>query len=131
MVFISGHGFITLILVLLATKKIRESRVSQMHKGEEDESQGHGTNKRIPIRMFPRVTWSLLKNGPFICTILAGASEGILTSGFATFVPKYIQNRFGVSSGLAALYTGGSWCEITVVSNALLDVQNVLNVMYD
>ncbi|WAR17281.1 SO4C1-like protein [Mya arenaria] len=91
---------------LPSAKRIRESRISQMHKGDHDESGGHGTNKRLPIKMFPKVTCELLRNAPFVFTILAGASEGVLTSGFATFVPKYIQNKFGVSSGMAALYTG-------------------------
>lgn len=89
-----------------SAKKVRESRVSQMHKADTDSSCGHGTNKRLPIRMFPKVTWSLVQNPPFLFTMLAGASEGILTSGFATFVPKFIQNQFSVSSGTAALYTG-------------------------
>ncbi|XP_045180504.2 solute carrier organic anion transporter family member 4C1-like [Mercenaria mercenaria] len=90
-----------------SAKKVRESRISQMHQGVTD-SDGHGTNKRLPIRMFPKVTWALIQNAPFVFTMLAGASEGILTSGFATFVPKYIQNQFGVSSGSAALYTGAA-----------------------
>lgn len=79
-----------------------------MHKANTDSSGGHGTNKRLPIKMFPKVTWALIKNPPFLFTMLAGATEGILTSGFATFVPKYIQNQFGVSSGAAALYTGNA-----------------------
>lgn len=87
-------------------KKIRQSRISQMHKGDADTSHGHGTAKHLPIKMFPKVTWSLIRNPAFVFTMLAGAAEGILTSGFATFVPKYIQNQFSVSSGMAALYTG-------------------------
>ena len=77
-----------------------------MHKGNDDSSHGHSTNKRLPIKMFPKVTLALIKNAPFVFTMLAGATEGILTSGFATFVPKYIQNQFGVSSASAAFYTG-------------------------
>ncbi len=77
-----------------------------MHNGEHDASGGHGKNKRLPIKMFPKVMCSLLRNAPFVFTMLAGATEGVLTSGFATFVPKYIQNKFGVTSSLAALYTG-------------------------
>jgi organic anion transporter 4C len=92
--------------LIVGAKKIRESRISQMHKGDVDSSHGHGTNKRLPIKIFPKVTCALIRNAPFVFTMLAGASEGILTSGFATFVPKYIQNRFGVSSGSAAFYTG-------------------------
>ncbi|KAL4218293.1 Solute carrier organic anion transporter [Mactra antiquata] len=93
---------------LPTAKKIRESRVSQMHNGNSDESCGHGTSKRLPVKMFPKVVWALLRNPPFVFVMLAGASEGILTSGFATFVPKFIQNQFGVSSGTAAFYTGAA-----------------------
>ena len=33
-------------------------------------------------------------------------SSGMITSGFATFMPKFIQNQFGVSAGWAAMLTG-------------------------
>ncbi|KAH3709196.1 hypothetical protein DPMN_068658 [Dreissena polymorpha] len=93
---------------LPSSQAIRATRISQMHNGEHDASGGHGKNKRLPIKMFPKVMCSLLRNAPFVFTMLAGATEGVLTSGFATFVPKYIQNKFGVTSSLAALYTGAA-----------------------
>lgn len=37
---------------------------------------------------------------------LAGASEGMLISGFAAFLPKLIENQFGVSASQAALLLG-------------------------
>ena len=76
-----------------------------MHKGDKDHTQPCSA-KRLPIKEFPRAVWDLLQNPPFLFTMLAGASEGILTSGFATFVPKFIQNHFSVTAATAALYTG-------------------------
>ena len=76
-----------------------------MHKGAKGNSQC-GSADRLPIKQFPKIVWALIRNPPFLFTVLAGASEGILTSGFATFVPKFIQNHFGVTAARAALYTG-------------------------
>lgn len=89
-----------------AAKKVRETRVSQQHKGKSDRPEDNATHGRLPIKMFPKVTWSLLRNAPFVLVMITGGTEGILTSGFATFAPKYIQNKFHVSSGTAALLTG-------------------------
>lgn len=89
-----------------AAKKVRETRVSQQHKGKSNRPEDSATHGRLPIKMFPKVTWSLLRNAPFVFVMITGGTEGILTSGFATFAPKYIQNKFHVSSGTAALLTG-------------------------
>lgn len=113
--FVSMTGFILVAIPLSCfgsemptAQTVRAHRQTQMHKGHTSADGAHGRHKRLPIKVFPKVTWSLLKNPTFLFTILAGAAEGILTSGFATFVPKYIQNVFGVSSGLAAFYTGAA-----------------------
>jgi hypothetical protein len=52
------------------------------------------------------VMWALLKNPVFMFITLAGASEGIMITGFATFMPKIIQNQFGVSAGFASILGG-------------------------
>ena len=88
-----------------AAENVRKTRQSEMHKGNETKLSSVSAD-RLPIRQFPTVILALLRNPPFLFTVLAGASEGILTSGFATFVPKFIQNHFGVTAARAALYTG-------------------------
>ena len=91
---------------LSAAKKVYETRISQTHKGSTDHQEHQSPSGRLSLKMFPKVTWELLRNAPFFFVMLTGGSEGIVTSGFATFAPKYIQNKFGVSSGTAAFYTG-------------------------
>ena len=49
----------------------------------------------------------LVTNPTFICVSLAGASEGFLMQGLATFLPKMIQNQFNLTASEAAMYVGG------------------------
>ena len=101
-----GQAIVYLLLIYFAAaENIRKTRQSEMHKGKETKLSSVSAD-RLPIRQFPKVILALLRNPPFLFTVLAGASEGILTSGFATFVPKFIQNHFGVTAARAALYTG-------------------------
>jgi hypothetical protein len=37
---------------------------------------------------------------------LAGTGEGLATSGFATFMPKLIQNQFGITASWASMLGG-------------------------
>ncbi|XP_055870859.1 solute carrier organic anion transporter family member 4A1-like [Biomphalaria glabrata] len=48
----------------------------------------------------------LLTNVPFMFINLAAAADGILLSGFSTFMPKFIEYQFGLPAGTAALYVG-------------------------
>ena len=49
----------------------------------------------------------LITNPTFIFVSLAGASEGFLMQGLATFLPKMIQNQFNLTASEAAMYVGG------------------------
>ena len=49
----------------------------------------------------------LVTNPTFIFVSLAGASEGFLMQGLATFLPKMIQNQFNLTASEAAMYVGG------------------------
>ena len=48
----------------------------------------------------------LMSNLPFMFINIAAAADGILVAGFSTFMPKFIEFYYGVSSGKAALYVG-------------------------
>jgi len=48
----------------------------------------------------------LVTNPTFIFVSLAGASEGFLMQGLATFLPKLIQNQFSLSASQAAVNVG-------------------------
>ena len=48
----------------------------------------------------------LVTNPTFICVSIAGACEGFLMQGLATFLPKMIQYQFNLSASKAAMYVG-------------------------
>ncbi|KAM9730396.1 solute carrier organic anion transporter family member 4C1 isoform 2-T2 [Dama dama] len=55
------------------------------------------------------LAWSLII--PFSCfpkhlPVLSTCSEALITTGFATFLPKFIENQFGLSSSSAATLAG-------------------------
>ncbi|XP_012496511.1 PREDICTED: solute carrier organic anion transporter family member 4C1 [Propithecus coquereli] len=52
------------------------------------------------------LTLNLVKNTVFICLVLSTSSEALVTTGFATFLPKFIENQFGLSSSFAATLGG-------------------------
>ncbi|KAL4217826.1 Solute carrier organic anion transporter [Mactra antiquata] len=94
---------------LPTAKHVRETRVSQMH--DDDGSSittviPSETRKLKDFKYLPRQVWQLLQSPPFLFITLAGATEGLTSSGFATFMPKFIQNQFGVTAGWAAMLTG-------------------------
>ncbi|CAH1774950.1 unnamed protein product [Owenia fusiformis] len=86
-------------------KNARAERYSQAHADGSEaivSKKGFGTS----IKDLPLSTKFIVMNPTFMCITLAGCSEGLLTSGFATFMPKFIQNQFSQSAGMAALYGG-------------------------
>ena len=48
----------------------------------------------------------LITNPTFICICLAGASEGFLMQGLATFLPKMMQSQFNLTASQSAMYVG-------------------------
>ncbi|KAF2356664.1 Organic anion transporter polypeptide OATP [Trinorchestia longiramus] len=55
---------------------------------------------------FPSATRALMSNVTFVALSLAGAMEGILLTGFATFIPKFIESQFNVAASFSALVVG-------------------------
>lgn len=45
-------------------------------------------------------------NAVFMCLVISTSSEALITTGFATFLPKFIENQFGLSSSFAATLAG-------------------------
>ncbi|XP_064596760.1 solute carrier organic anion transporter family member 4C1-like [Liolophura sinensis] len=106
--FVIAMGLaILLIIPLLAlprelpsAKEVRANRVSEAHKTENCDDIGNSFTDAH------RVLWRLLKNPTLICIAMAASSEGIVLSGFATFIPKFIQNQYGQTAGYSAMLTG-------------------------
>lgn len=86
---------------LPGAEEIRASKVSEAHEGAASKSAAFSALKELPS-----AAAALLRNPTFMFLNLAGASEGMLISGFAAFMPKLIENQFAVSAAEAALLLG-------------------------
>ena len=62
----------------------------------------------VGIRDLPVAMWLLVKNPVNMLVTLGAVTEGLLTSGFATFMPKFLQNQYGLTAGAAAMLGGRS-----------------------
>ncbi|CAK1601566.1 unnamed protein product [Parnassius mnemosyne] len=81
--------------------EIRASKVCEAHEGAASKSAAFSA-----LHELPQATVALMRNPTFVFLNLAGASEGMLISGFAAFLPKLIENQFAVSASEAALLLG-------------------------
>jgi sodium-independent organic anion transporter len=80
-------------------------RVSEAHQnGAEEECSKEGFMSTW--RDVPKAFTLLVKNPVLVFTTLATTIEGCIIAGFATFLPKIIQNQFKVSVSWAALLAG-------------------------
>ena len=86
-------------------KVTRKLRVSMAHH-DGSEAKVSGQDFGRSIRDLPLLLSILLKNPVNMLLTAAGVSEGILISGFMTFSPKFMQNQFGLTAGMAAMLTG-------------------------
>ena len=94
--------------IISAAKRVRETRESQMHGDDGTMPKSVSAVKRScsDLKDLPTAIFQLMKIPPFLFITFAGATEGLITSGFATFMPKFIQNQFGVTAGWASMLTG-------------------------
>ncbi|KAK8728947.1 hypothetical protein OTU49_008891 [Cherax quadricarinatus] len=89
---------------LPGAKAIKAERVSEAYatgSSSTPAASGFGRLKDLPGAV--RV---LACNPTFVALSLAGATEGILLTGFATFMPKFIENQFSIPASYAALIVG-------------------------
>lgn len=77
----------------------------------QKDSEAHGEDHTPTIaftkmREIPQALRVLLVNPTFFFLNMAGASEGLLVSGFAAFLPKFIENQFSVTASWASILMG-------------------------
>lgn len=77
-------------------------KVSEAHNGDNQKSQAF-----TKLNEIPKALLTLTKNPTFLFLNLAGASEGLIISGFAVFLPKQMENQYSVTAVWAALLMGG------------------------
>lgn len=90
-----------MLLYYPGAAEIRASKVSEAHESAETKTAAFSA-----LRELPKAIAALVKNPTFMFLNLAGASEGMLISGFAAFLPKLIENQFAVNPSQAALLLG-------------------------
>lgn len=94
------------MFLFLAAKVVRETRIPETHNdGNTPTTRLSGA---ISVRQFPAFLCRLIRNPAFMCVAFAGASMGLVSISMATFLPKYIQNIYGVTASAAATYAGNS-----------------------
>uniref|UniRef100_A0A8C4FHB9 Solute carrier organic anion transporter family member n=1 Tax=Catagonus wagneri TaxID=51154 RepID=A0A8C4FHB9_9CETA len=86
---------------LPGTAEIQDGKISQAHQsGSTDGNFGQS------FKDFPAAVKNLMRNTVFMCLVLLTCSEALVATGFATFLPKFIENQFGLSSSSAATLAG-------------------------
>ncbi|XP_051850254.1 solute carrier organic anion transporter family member 4C1-like [Antechinus flavipes] len=90
---------------LPGTAETQAGKISQAHHNE-NATQTADKNFGKSIKDFPAALKILLKNPVFLCLALSTSTEALITTGFATFLPKFIENQFGLSSSFAATLGG-------------------------
>ncbi|KAM7023516.1 solute carrier organic anion transporter family member 4C1 [Acridotheres tristis] len=90
---------------LPGTAKIQAEKTSETH---DDGSQVLVQINNIgqSFRDFPMALLILLRNPVLMSLIIASSSEALVATGFATFLPKFIENQFGKSSSFSATLGG-------------------------
>ncbi|EDV28795.1 uncharacterized protein TRIADDRAFT_20303 [Trichoplax adhaerens] len=58
------------------------------------------------LKDLPQATRDLITNKPFIWSVIAATLESIAANGFATFLPKFIEYQFALTSSVSSIITG-------------------------
>ncbi|NXO25478.1 SO4C1 protein, partial [Cisticola juncidis] len=88
---------------LPGTAKIQAEKISETH---DDGSQILVHNIGQSFKDFPMALMILLKNPVLMSLIIASSSEALVATGFATFLPKFIENQFGKTPSFSATLGG-------------------------
>ncbi|XP_036781688.2 solute carrier organic anion transporter family member 4C1 [Manis pentadactyla] len=91
---------------LPGTAKIQDGKISQAHQNNNSHLKYTDENFGKSFKDFPAALKNLMRNTVFMCLVLSTSSEALITTGFATFLPKFIENQFGLSSSFAATLGG-------------------------
>ncbi|XP_053910994.1 solute carrier organic anion transporter family member 4C1-like isoform X3 [Cuculus canorus] len=122
---------------LPGTTKIQAEKISETHN---DGSAALVENQNIgkSFKDFPVALLILLKNPVLMSLIIASSSEALVATGFATFLPKFIENQFGKTSSFSATLGGlvlvpaaalGQIISGILVSKCKMDCKSIIKFM--
>ncbi|KAL7988876.1 hypothetical protein Chor_007795 [Crotalus horridus] len=101
-IFIFPKAFASKLFLLLGTSKIRAEKISEAHHNGKQMCEYTGKS----IKDFLMILWMLLRNPVLMYLVIAAALEALVATGFATFLPKFIENQFGFTSSYSATLGG-------------------------
>ncbi|NXN93882.1 SO4C1 protein, partial [Rhinopomastus cyanomelas] len=122
---------------LPGTATIQVEKVSETHYDGSDlfvETNNIGKS----FKDFPVALLILLKNPVLMTLIIASSSEALVATGFATFLPKVIENQFGKTSSVSATLGGlvlipaaalGQLISGILVSKCKMDCKGIIKFM--
>ncbi|KAM3940652.1 solute carrier organic anion transporter family member 4C1-like [Leptodactylus fuscus] len=108
-------GLLTWILIipfscfpkhLPGTAAIQCQRISEAHNNGSEgivDSKNLGKN----FKDFPLAFWLMVKNPVLMTLTFASCADAFITTGFAAFLPKYIESQFSLTSSFSAILGGG------------------------
>uniref|UniRef100_A0A663F489 Solute carrier organic anion transporter family member n=1 Tax=Aquila chrysaetos chrysaetos TaxID=223781 RepID=A0A663F489_AQUCH len=122
---------------LPGTAKIQAEKISETHN---DGSEVLVETKNIgkSFKDFPMALLILLKNPVLMSLVIASSSEALVATGFATFLPKFIENQFGKTSSFSATLGGlvlipaaalGQIISGILVSKCKMDCKSIIKFM--
>ncbi|CAG2170465.1 unnamed protein product [Oppiella nova] len=88
------------------TKNIRKQKVSEAHSIHNNTDAVDNKDFGQSVKDFPKSLMILLRNPTFMFLNLTGASEGMVLSALASFLPKIIEQQFSLATSTAALMVG-------------------------
>lgn len=94
------------IILFLGSEKLAKDKISETHQKSSSSSESVAKDEVSTVEEFFQALKDLLTNPAFFMLNLAGASDGLLITGFSTFLPKLIENQFSISATEAALLIG-------------------------
>ena len=103
--YLSKEHYAFLILLLPDYKKILTTRKSQTH-ADGSEELTRRADFGTTFKDFPLSMKIIFCNPTNILVNIAGGTEFLNISGFATFMPQFIQQMFSLNAGQAAIIGG-------------------------
>ncbi|XP_056181709.1 solute carrier organic anion transporter family member 4C1 [Falco biarmicus] len=122
---------------LPGTAKIQAEKISETHN-DGSELLVEARNIGKSYKDFPVALLILLKNPVLMSLIIASSSEALVATGFATFLPKFIESQFGKTSSFSATLGGlvlipaaalGQIISGILISKCKMDCKNIIKFM--
>ncbi|OWF53434.1 solute carrier organic anion transporter family member 4A1-like [Mizuhopecten yessoensis] len=90
--------------------QFKHEKDKEVHaNGDVEENIDSSTKgKKLDLMNLVQSLKILFLNPMFVCMLFVTITSGFLLAGFATFLPKFFEIQFGLSSSSAALYVGAS-----------------------